>query len=159
MPTYMSLEWPAKKLRFKINPVGIRKFRYIPYFSGTMLELELVIHNDFEESQDIYFGGALFRLSGVTHQTADLIEQTEGHLTINSKSKVKQKLHIAHLPQPGNYSFRLHLGAGGEDPQDVYGDAAYFDALPKDATVLNVVAIIISGVIGVLIGLLLLGCF
>ena len=163
MPTYMSLEWPVRNLRFKTSPTGFRKLRIpylfdFPYFSGTMFELELVINNDSEVSQDINYSGKLFRLSGITHQTADPIAQAGDNLKIDPKSKIKRKLHLTHLPQPGNYSFELDLGSKVEESwEHGQGHAVYFEALPKDATTMNVVTVIISGIIGVIIGLALGG--
>jgi len=159
----MTLEWPSEKLRFQPKPTGIRKFIRIPYlfhfpyFSGTMLDFKLAIYNDAEEKQDIYYSGSLFRLSGVARQSADFIKQTEGEVEIGPKSKEEKQLHFTHLPQPGNYSLKLHVGTRGENPQNGEGDVVYFDALPKDATAFNVVTVIISGLIGVIIGLVLGG--
>lgn len=164
MPTYMSVDWPDRKLRFKTRPVGFRRLLRIPrlldfpYFSGTMFELELQIHNDSEVSQDIQYAGQLFRLSGTTHQTADHIKQDEGHVQLDRNSKTKRRLHLAHLPQPGNYSFELHLGSKVDESwKHGQGHAVYFDALPKDATSFNAGIVIIASIISLIIGLIVGG--
>jgi len=122
-----------------------------------MLEFELEIHNDSGEKQDIGYSGTLFRLSGDASPNGDFVHHTDrDDLTSNPKSTVKRKLCLNHLPQPGNYSFRLDLETRrGEDYKNAHGYAVYFDALPKDATSFNVVTVIISGLIGVIIGLIL----
>ena len=102
MPAYMTLEWSQQKLKFKANPTGIRRLMPIPYFSGTMVEVELAIYNESNESQALYYDGVLFRLSGIAHETADHIKRTEGcEVTINPKSKITQKVEFTHLPPPG----------------------------------------------------------
>jgi len=159
MPTYMPLKWEARNLKAEIRPVGIKRIKYIPfrlhfpYFSGTMLELQLEMNNDSQECREIHYKGILSPLFGIPHRKT--IAVAEGDLKINPKSKIKQKLRLAHLPQPGNYSFRLELRSEGQHPQGIAGDMVYFDALPKDASAFNVGLVIIGGISGGIIGVII----
>jgi len=160
MPEYMPLS--SGGLRAEIKPTGKRKVLRIPYlfhfpyFSGTKLVVNLVMHNDSNETKRVHYAARLFRLAGVAQQPADPIPPVAGgDLEINPMDKNSKILHLANLPQPGNYSLKLELSSDGEPRQSFSGDMLYFDALPKDATTFNVATVIISGLIGVILGLVL----
>lgn len=155
MPRYMPLEWKDKGLVAKIKPTGIRKVLPLPYFSGTLLQLKLVVHNSSYEIREIRYKSDLFRLSGTTHQPADPIKCIEGHFEIRPNSDDGQKLRIAYLPQPGNYSFKLQLVSYEKEPKFVEGDMVYFDARARDASTLNIWMLLASAIIGGIIGYLL----
>ena len=159
--TYMPLESANKKVRVVTTPTGFRKIirlpriEHIPYFSGTLVEFDLEVHNDSEECEEIDYEGSLFRLSGITHKPADHIKQSEGSLKIHSKSKAKHRICLTHLPQPGNYFFRLEIKTKKNAGEKISGDTVYFDALPKGASSFNVWVAISAGIIGGIIGALI----
>ena len=73
-------------------------------------------------------------------------------MEIEKKSKRKLILETVYLPQPGNYSFELVLNDSYSDKFQVQRHTVSFDALPKDATMFNVYMIILSAIIGGIIG-------
>ena len=158
MPAYITSEWEQWKLKFRAKPIGIRRFIPIPYFSGTMLEVGLIMINASEKTQEIYYSGELFLLPEIAHATTEPIKRSEGvSVTINPNSKVKQKLQLTDLPQPGNYSLRLDLELRGReskpwDGRSAYCDILYFDALPRDASITNWTINIVMLVLGTILG-------
>jgi hypothetical protein len=162
MPTYMKLKWYDERLSFKTNPTGIRKFIRIPYlfslpyFSGTMLEIEFIVKNNTEEVKSIQYECLLRRLSSTIHEGTETITPSGNNLIVNPNSKVKKKLRLGHLPQPGNYSLYLDMVIKeGKKWMGLEGEIASFDALPKDATAINFATVIASSIIAMVIGLII----
>jgi hypothetical protein len=149
MPTYMPIKWQDMDIR--VRPTGKRMLLPIPYFSGTFLKFILEIKNNSDRVHSFNYSGLLFRLSGVTHQSADTLISVSGLVEIGEKSKRKFILETVHLPQPGNYSFELVLNDSYSDKR-TQKQVASFDALPKDATIFNIYMVIISALVGAVIG-------
>lgn len=158
MPTYMSLNWSDRSITAKVTPVGIKKvFRW--YLSGELMKINLSITNDSDRSQHVGYKWALFRLAGSTQQRADLIKAADGDFELDAKRTRRGILRTAYLPQPGNYCLKLCLSADKEKKEEIEGDVLYFDALPKDATIVKVWFVVLSAIVGGIIGGLLVWFF
>ena len=154
MPRSMPLNWSDNGIRADIKPSGLQKIPLFKYLSGTYLRLKASFSNDSEYTKEISYNCTLFRLSG-TKEPADPMHQIRDSFELKPKSTEVKKWDLCYLPTQGNYVVKLDLKSNGETSKTISQDVIYFDALPRDRTLLNLQNVIIVGIIMLIIGGLL----
>jgi len=154
MPHFIPLIWTAKSLHIQIKPTGIRKFLpMLPYFSGTLFEFSLLIKNSSNKKKKWTYCWILQRHTDESRIAPEVVAMDYVDYSIDGNKRGKLKISTLHIPKPGNYSLELHVTASNKG--FISGEVAYFDVLPRDATIVNWLYIIISAIISCCIGLIL----
>jgi len=145
-------------LQFNVKQLGIGKYLHIPYvlsfpyFSGSVPKIAIRVANNSSESRTVNVAGHLHFVSD--KNTTQKRGEPWFELDIPPGQKRTGTLEFVRLQEPGNYVVRLDcVENGGELLRDK--DVMYFDALPKDSSIFNVLAIVISAIIGLVTGLFL----
>jgi hypothetical protein len=163
MPAYSILKWEQWELTFKSKGIGIRKLIPIPYFSGTELSINVIIYNNSSEVRDLSLSGTLLGADSDSFETLTTYTTDSQTVNINAKDKKQCRLEFKRpIPQPGNYSVKLHQEILCEAPFELnngrsgYGHIMYFDALPRDASItnwaINLLMLFLSACLGALLG-------
>ncbi len=162
MPTTISFTLPTQKvnqisLQFNVKQLGIGKYFHIPYvfsfpyFSGSTPKIEVRITNNSSDSRDVNVAGHLHLLS--EKNTIKKRGNPWFELNIPPGQKRSGILEFERLQEPGNYVVRVDCAESGNELL-LNKDVMYFDALAKDSSMFNVLAIVISAFVGFAAGLI-----
>jgi hypothetical protein len=143
-------EYNGEHFTISIGPIGIRRCKLClwlaPYLYGSDIELEVSIKN--KRSKAVPYE---WRLSGRDGQQSWWVSQhKKGELLPNEKHKI---VNVGNLFRIGQHSLQMRWG-GDIANEKSYTQMAEFTLMDRDIHALKWALILVSGLVGLIIGLI-----
>lgn len=105
MPTYHKLTWGHYEV--SVRPTGYRRFlHFLPYFTGTNIDLVLTVHTSSNEKREFLYNWFLRRFDG---KQEHLLVQDGGSCVGNAQSEMIEELTLPYFSYPDKFTLQVSI--------------------------------------------------